>query len=104
VQPLLRQCYGDPSFDVAELKDLAAADWGRFEATMRPNADATRSLGHYAVDTRKRLRGASRRPEMGADGDPHQDEARAEPPAGAQVFAEDEPAQQGCPYRLEIGD
>ena len=59
VQPLLRQCYGSPSFTVLGLNDLNAADWQRFEATMKPNTDQMRALGHYAVDTRKRLRGNS---------------------------------------------
>jgi hypothetical protein len=59
VQPLLRECYRDPSFEILELADLGAADWQRFEATMKPNADQMRSLGHYAVDTRKRVRSGS---------------------------------------------
>jgi uncharacterized protein DUF6065 len=59
VQPLLRQCYRDPSFEILALDDLNAADWQRFEATMRPNTEQMRALGHYAVDTRKRLRGNS---------------------------------------------
>jgi uncharacterized protein DUF6065 len=59
VQPLLRQCYRDPSFEVLDLADLNAGDWQRFEATMKPNTEQMRSLGHYAVDTRKRVRGQS---------------------------------------------
>lgn len=59
VQPLLRQCYGALSFKVLGLADLDADDWQRFEATMKPNTDQMRALGHYAVDTRKRLRGNS---------------------------------------------
>ena len=58
-QPLLRQCYGAPSFKVIDLADLGREDWQRFEATMKPNAAQMRPLGHYAVDTRKRLRGNS---------------------------------------------
>jgi len=58
VQPLPRQCYMEPSFEMLELQDLGNADWERFEATMKPNANQMRALGHYAVDTRKRLRGA----------------------------------------------
>lgn len=59
VQPLLRQCYDNPSFKVLGLADLDATDWQRFEATMKPNTDQMRALGHYAVETRKRLRGNS---------------------------------------------
>jgi Family of unknown function (DUF6065) len=60
VQPLLRECYQEPSFEVLEPADLGAEDWERFAATIKPNTDQMRSLGHYAVDTRKRLRGDSR--------------------------------------------
>jgi len=102
VQPLLRQCYDDPSFDVLELDELDAADWDRFEATMRPNADSMRPLGHYAVDARKRLRGVSRR--AGADGDSHQDKGCAESHARAHTLSEHDPAEPGCPHRLKIGD
>ena len=59
VQPVLRQCYRDPAFEVLDLADLNPADWQRFEATMKPNTDQMRSLGHYAVDTRKRVRSRS---------------------------------------------
>jgi hypothetical protein len=57
VQPLLRQCYREPSFEVLESADLVADDWQRFAATIEPNTHQRRALGHYAVDTRKRLRG-----------------------------------------------
>ena len=57
VQPVLRECYREQPFEVLGLTDLDAADWLRFEATMKPNTDQMRALGHYAVDTRKRLRG-----------------------------------------------
>lgn len=57
VQPLLRECYLDPSFSLRDLTELEPVDWERFAATMKPNADNTRPLGHYAVNTRKRLRG-----------------------------------------------
>src|SRR5579864_3251403 len=57
VQPILRKCYRDPSFEVRELADLGAGDWQRFEATVSPNTDQDRALGHYAVATRRRLRG-----------------------------------------------
>lgn len=56
VQPILRQCYDEPSFEILELENLDANDWRRFEATMAPNTDQMRPMGHYAVDTRKRLR------------------------------------------------
>jgi len=57
VQPLVRQCYREPSFEVLESADLSADDWRRFAATIEPNTHQMRALGHYAVDTRKRLRG-----------------------------------------------
>src|SRR5216683_847558 len=57
VQPLLRQCYQEPSFKVSEVADIEADDWQRFAETIKPNTDQMRALGHYAVDTRKRLRG-----------------------------------------------
>ena len=56
VQPLLRQCYTEPAFEVVELAELSQADWQRFEATVKPNTDQMRMLGHYAVDTRRRSR------------------------------------------------
>ena len=57
VQPLIRECYRDPSFEVHEAADLGEEDWRRFAATITPNTDHMRAPGHYAVDTRKRLRG-----------------------------------------------
>lgn len=65
VQPLLRECYREPSFEIVEAGDLSPEDWQRFEATMAPNADQLRSLGHYAVATRKRLRAVSPLPISG---------------------------------------
>jgi hypothetical protein len=59
VQPVLRQCYREPPFEVCNLQDFTAADWQRFAATIVPNANPARDLGHYAVETRKRLRNAS---------------------------------------------
>jgi len=56
VQPVLRQCYRDPPFEVRELGDLDADDWQRFAATMMPNTDQHRPLGHYAAATRRKLR------------------------------------------------
>ena len=53
VQPLLRQCYRETSFEVVSLPELSAADWQSFEATMKPNTDQMRMLGHYAVGTRR---------------------------------------------------
>jgi hypothetical protein len=57
VQPLLRECYQEPSFKVSEVDDLDSDDWQRFAATIEPNTNQMRALGHYAVDTRRRLRG-----------------------------------------------
>ena len=59
VQPLLRQCYQEPPFEVLEITDLRPDDWQRFAATMKPNTDQMRAFGHYAVDTRKRFRNNS---------------------------------------------
>jgi hypothetical protein len=59
VQPLMRECYLEPSFKVLEATDLDAADWQRFEATIKPNTDQMRRLGHYAVDMRKKFRSPS---------------------------------------------
>ena len=56
VQPLLRRCYTNPSFEVLDAGDLNQPDWQRFETTMRPNTDQNRTLGHYAADTRRRAR------------------------------------------------
>jgi hypothetical protein len=56
VQPLLRQCYGDVPFDIVGVSELDAADWQAFEATMKPNTDQMRRLGHYAADARRRSR------------------------------------------------
>jgi len=57
VQPVMRQSYRDPEFQVLEASDLQPADWQRFEATIRPNTDHMRAPGHYAVATRKQYRG-----------------------------------------------
>lgn len=78
VQPLLRQCYHEPSYEVLGMDDLNAADWQRFEQTMAPNANHMRPLGHYAVDTRKRIRGGSVGGAPGAHDDPSDDQPGAE--------------------------
>ncbi len=44
------------AFEVVSLEEMSAADWQNFEATMKPNTDQMRMLGHYAVDTRRRSR------------------------------------------------
>lgn len=56
VQPILRQSYRSPSFEVLGIDDLESADWERFERTMVPNTDDMRRLGHYAVATRRERR------------------------------------------------
>jgi hypothetical protein len=56
VQPLLRQCYNEVSFEVVSLSELSAADWQSFEATVKPNTDQVRMMGHYAVDMRRQIR------------------------------------------------
>lgn len=55
VQAVPRESYRQPSYEVREFADLGPDDWRLFAATMRPNTDAKRALGHYAVDIRKRL-------------------------------------------------
>jgi hypothetical protein len=60
VQPLLRACYREPAFNVMEAADIDANDWRCFEATITPNTEQMRTLGHYAVHTRRRLRRQSR--------------------------------------------
>jgi len=57
VQPVIRESYREPAFEVLEASDLEPEDWQRFEATIRPNADHMRAPGHYAVSTRKQHRG-----------------------------------------------
>jgi hypothetical protein len=57
VQPLLRQCYQEPPFELRELGDLSPDDWASYAATMQPNTDPMRRLGHYAVGSRKRQHG-----------------------------------------------
>jgi hypothetical protein len=56
VQPVWRPSYRDPAFELREARDWDAGDWQRFEAMIRPNTDDMRAKGHYAVDTRRRLR------------------------------------------------
>jgi hypothetical protein len=55
-QPILHQCYVEPSFATLDFADLDAGDWEAFERTMRPNADPTRRLGHHAVEVRRHLK------------------------------------------------
>jgi hypothetical protein len=59
VQPLLRQCYDEPSFEIVGQTELSPDDWHSFAATMQPNTDQMRVLGHYAVNTRRRKRQGS---------------------------------------------
>jgi hypothetical protein len=59
VQPVIRQSYAEPAFRVLEAADLDGEDWQRFEATLKPNTVQMRRLGHYAVDTRRRVRANS---------------------------------------------
>ena len=56
VQPLLRQCYSGVAFEIVGLAEMSADDWKNFEATMKPNSDQMRVLGHYAAATRRRQR------------------------------------------------
>jgi len=56
VQPLLRECYGEVSFEVVGLSEMSAADWRAFEATIRPNTEQMRMMGHYAVEVRRQTR------------------------------------------------
>lgn len=56
-QPVRHECYLEPAFEVREFADLTDADWSAFSATMAPNSDPMRKLGHHAVEVRRRLRG-----------------------------------------------
>jgi hypothetical protein len=57
VQPVTRQAYIDPGFEVLASTDMTVEDWTRFEETIRPNTNQMRRFGRYATETRKRLRG-----------------------------------------------
>ena len=56
VQPIWRPAYRNPSFALHEAADWDATEWNAFEATIRRNTNDLRSKGHYAVETRRRLR------------------------------------------------
>jgi hypothetical protein len=56
VQPLPRECYRDPSFEVREAGDLTGNDWESFADTVTRNTDMMRALGHNAAATRRRSR------------------------------------------------
>jgi Family of unknown function (DUF6065) len=55
-QPLRRECYDKPPYEVLTVDDLCSDDWQRFGAILERNHDNMRCPGHYAVETRKRLR------------------------------------------------
>ena len=62
VQPLPRAVYADATLDdvdmVGELDGFAAADWADYHRTIvRPNEQADRGPGQYAVAARKRRKG-----------------------------------------------
>jgi hypothetical protein len=59
VQPLRRECYQQPPYELREAADLKPDDWRRFAATIDPNRDQMRKLGHHAVEIRKGLRRGS---------------------------------------------
>jgi hypothetical protein len=46
---------------------MSADDWKNFEATMKPNSDQMRVLGHYAAATRRRQRLRPRKPMMSVE-------------------------------------
>jgi hypothetical protein len=56
VHPVFLQFYDEPSFEIVGLTELSPDDWHSFAATMQPNTDQMRVLGHYAVNTRRRKR------------------------------------------------
>jgi hypothetical protein len=56
VQPLRRECYQQPPYELCEAADLNPEDWRRFAATIEPNRDQMRALGHHAVEVRRELR------------------------------------------------
>jgi hypothetical protein len=62
VQPLQQIAYADATLSATgttdDMTELTAADWADYENTIAiPNASPRRSLGAYAVATRKRARG-----------------------------------------------
>lgn len=59
VQPIRQECYRDPAFELVEAEEMAECDWARFAATVKPNTEQMRRLGHYAVASRKRHRRAA---------------------------------------------
>jgi hypothetical protein len=56
VQPIRRESYRDPGFEVLAADDLTLEDWGRYEAVARRNTNHMRRPGAYAAETRRRLR------------------------------------------------
>jgi len=56
VQPVRQECYRNPAYEVVEAEEMRECDWARFAATVKPNTDQMRRLGHYAVAARKRQR------------------------------------------------
>jgi hypothetical protein len=56
VQPVWRAAYRNPSFALREATTWGPEEWSCFEAMIRRNTNDLRAKGHYAAETRRRLR------------------------------------------------
>src|SRR6185437_4428219 len=56
VQPVPKECYQKPSFEVHDGSELNAQDWQDFKMVAKRAAHHMRPPGQYAVAARKRLR------------------------------------------------
>jgi hypothetical protein len=56
MQPLWRPSYRKPPFAVHEAVDWSESQWRELEPFLRRNANDKRDKGHYAAETRRRLR------------------------------------------------
>jgi hypothetical protein len=56
LQPLPRECYYNPSYQVGEYADMTGDDWASYEKIATANTDLGRKPGHHAIEVRKLLR------------------------------------------------
>ena len=54
---LFRPARTRAELELIERKQLTENDWHAFAATMEPNTDPVRTLGHYTVAVRKKATG-----------------------------------------------
>lgn len=54
VQPVLRECYLDPSWELLEADALGPEDWASYALTLKHALNHMRDPGHYAVEARRR--------------------------------------------------